>query len=154
MCSSANISSSALLTSQDFLDGPRKRVLLTSRAKRVRKLSEGRTADRIRSDQIVEHKPTHARFCKSFGRKKLLGRLQVAKIQNKNLKAAGMARHIGLLLLCALSAGCHYALAAGRTLQQSNGPAKVYGNAASATSADLGNDPAGRAHLLVISPKL
>ena len=65
-----------------------------------------------------------------------------------------MARLIGLLLLCALSAGCHYAQAKGRTLQQSNGPAEVYGNAASATSADLVNDPAGRASLLVISLKL
>lgn len=65
-----------------------------------------------------------------------------------------MARFIGLFLLCALSAGRHYALAVGRTLQQSNGPAKVYGNAASANSDELVNDPAGRAHLLVISPKL
>ena len=54
-----------------------------------------------------------------------------------------------LLLICALSTGFCPASATGRKLHQSNGPAKTYGNAASATSADLVNDPAGRAHLLV-----
>jgi len=57
---------------------------------------------------------------------------------------------VGLLLICALSAGLQSTTAAGtRKLQQSNGPANIYGNAASATTADLVNDPAGRAHLLV-----
>ena len=55
----------------------------------------------------------------------------------------------GLLLICVLSAACGYATAATRRLHQSHGPADIYGNAASATSADLVNDPAGRAHLLV-----
>ncbi len=60
-----------------------------------------------------------------------------------------MAPVVGLLLLCALSAGLQSTTAAGtRKLQQSNGPANTYGNAASATT-DLVNDPAGRAHLLV-----
>nr|QOL01228.1 putative extracellular protein TR9_036 [Trebouxia lynnae] len=53
-----------------------------------------------------------------------------------------------LLLICALSTGLLAAAASSRKLHQSNGPAKTYGNAASATSADLVNDPAGRAHLL------
>ena len=57
-----------------------------------------------------------------------------------------------LLLFCALGAGLQPQLVATRgtrKLQQSNGPANIYGNAASATTADLVNDPAGRAHLLV-----
>ena len=63
---------------------------------------------------------------------------------------ATMAPVVGLLLLCALSAGLQPTTAAGtRKLQQSNGPANTYGNAASATTSDLVNDPAGRAHLLV-----
>ena len=64
------------------------------------------------------------------------------------------ASRMSLLLFCALSAGLQsgfqvVASTSTRNLQQSNGPANVYGNAASATTADLVNDPAGRAHLLV-----
>ncbi|KAA6429021.1 MAG: hypothetical protein FRX49_01131, partial [Trebouxia sp. A1-2] len=60
-----------------------------------------------------------------------------------------MAPVVAFLLICALSAGLQSTTAAGsRKLQQSNGPANTYGNAASATTADLVNDPAGRAHLL------
>ncbi len=67
---------------------------------------------------------------------------------------AGLSSHMApratLLLLCALSAGLQLVASSGtRKLQQSNGPANTYGNAASATTADLINDPAGRAHLLV-----
>lgn len=63
---------------------------------------------------------------------------------------ATMAPVVAFLLICALSAGLQSTTAAGsRKLQQSNGPANTYGNAASATTADLVNDPAGRAHLLV-----
>ena len=54
-----------------------------------------------------------------------------------------------LLLICALSTVFRTASATGRKLHQSNGPAKTYGDAASASSADLIDDPAGRAHLLV-----
>ena len=39
--------------------------------------------------------------------------------------------------------------AGSRSLQQSNGPGAVYGRPASATTADLKNDPQGRQHLLV-----
>lgn len=64
------------------------------------------------------------------------------------------ASRMSLLLFCALSAGLQsgsqfVASTSTRKLQQSNGPANIYGNAASATTADLVNDPAGRAHLLV-----
>lgn len=61
-----------------------------------------------------------------------------------------MSSRLGLLLICALSARCDPVSSTySRRLQQSNGPANTYGNAASATTADLVNDPAGRAHLLV-----
>ena len=63
-----------------------------------------------------------------------------------------MVFRAGLLLVCALSTVFRTATATGRTLHQSNGPANTYGNAASATSADLVDDPVGRAHLLVSFP--
>lgn len=45
---------------------------------------------------------------------------------------------------------CSLCSAAGsRGLQQSSGPGAVYGRPASATTADLKNDPQGRQHLLV-----
>lgn len=60
-----------------------------------------------------------------------------------------MSFQSGLLLLGVLAASYQTVAAAGRHLQQSHGPAATYGNAASATVADLANDPGGRAHLLV-----
>ena len=62
-----------------------------------------------------------------------------------------MAVRIGILLLCALGTSYQFAAATTRQLQQSHGPAETYGNAAAATSADLPNDFAGRAALLVRS---